>query len=582
MTPLVLCLLVAVQADGADDASTYEDGQLAAVLEREGLAPFAPDDDDRVTFLRIVGHDVFTPDDFWPDWLNLVHVRTAEDVIARELLFTVGGPFERLDESARNLRAMFVFALVRVTPVRKRSDGTVGVLVFARDLWSLRLEQGFQITGASVDRLMVQLTERNLFGRAKVATVRFALDPSSWSLGEIAYDPRVWGGALEAGERIELYLSRFDSRFDGAAGRVIVGMPLNDVRQPWGVAVDAAIEARTHRNVVDGAILPWDAPDTVTAERVPQVWGERNVAVEAMVRRQFTRWPAPWLVHRLALGVGFVDDDAEPIAETALPPELHDAFARDVLPPVRRTLFPFLDYQAFTTDHRVYEDLDTFGVSEPVRLGPSLAVTMGAGSRAALSSSDTVFAAGAVAIAADPWDGLVEAAAEGSARLEDGVVKNRTLSLRLRMASAPTLAGRVVWRVDTTMRRNDETNTLVTLGGDTGLRGYGSGAFFDVGASVAQSTLEWRSLPIDLASVQLGLACFYDAGGIFHEPADLALHHDVGVGVRFLFPQFNRGVYRLDVAVPLDELGLRVLMTFGDTQVVEHGRAAFDRLVPRR
>lgn len=578
MSPLVLCLLLAVQTDGADDAHTYEDAQLAAVLESEGLEPFAPSASDRVSFLRVVGHDVFTPDDFWPDWLNLMHVRTAEDVIVRELLFTVGGPFERLDESARNLRAMFVFALVRVTPVRQRSNGAIGVLVFARDLWSLRLEQGFQITGTSVDRLLLQLSERNLFGRAKVATLRFAMDPSSWSLGEIAYDPRVWGGAFEAGERVELYLSRFDSHFDGAAGRAILGLPLNDTQQPWGVSFDATVEARTHRNVVDGAIISWDAPGTVEAEQVPQVWSERNVAIHAMVRRQFTSW----LVHRLGAGVGFVDDHAEPVGETALPAGLEQAFAHAVLPPVRRTLFPFLDYQAFTSHHRVYEDLDTFGVSEPVRLGPSLAVTIGAGSRAALSSSDTVFGAGAVAIAADPLGGLVEAAAEGSARYEDGVVKNRALSVRLRLASAPTLAGRLLWRADTTLRRDDETNTLVTQGGNNGLRGYASGAFFDVGASIAHSTLEWRSLPIDLATVQLGLACFYDAGSIFHDPAELALHHDLGVGVRFLFPQFNRGVYRLDVAAPLDELGLRVLLSFGDTQMVEHGRTAFDRLVPRR
>ena len=102
------------------------------------------------------------------------------------------------------------------------------------------------------------------------------------------------------------------------------------------------------------------------------------------------------------------------------------------------------------------------------------------------------------------------------------------------------------------------------------------------GASLAQGTLEWRSLPIDLATVQLGVAAFYDAGAIFFEPADAAPHHSVGVGLRFLFPQFNRGVYRLDLAAPLDELGFRVLLSFGDTQAVEHGRAAFDRLVPRR
>ena len=118
MTTLLLCLALAVQSDGAADAATYEDERLAAVLAAEGLTPFAPSDPDRVAFVRIVGHDVFTPDDPWPDWLNLAHVQTARDVIERELLFVVGAPFVRLDESARNLRALFISSLVRITPVR--------------------------------------------------------------------------------------------------------------------------------------------------------------------------------------------------------------------------------------------------------------------------------------------------------------------------------------------------------------------------------------------------------------------------------------------------------------------------------
>ncbi|MBI1946844.1 MAG: hypothetical protein HYS27_14205 [Deltaproteobacteria bacterium] len=578
MTPLALCLLLTVQVDGAADARTYEDERLAEVLAGEGLAPFAPTAGDRVAFVRVVGHDVFTPDDFWPDWFNLAHVQTAKDVVERELLFAVGGPFERLDESARILRAMFIFSFVRVTPVRRAADGAVGVLVFVRDLWSLRLEQGFQVTGPSIDRLLLQLTERNLLGRAKVATLRFTMDPSSWSVGEILYDPRVFGGGLEAGEHVEAFFSRLDGRFDGVAGLITAGAPLYDLAQQWGFSVEGSVEARTRRQMLDGEPLPWDAAGTPAVEQVPSIWGERNVTIDARLRRQFTQL----LVHRLALGVGFIDDAAEPIEETKLPPALADAFAREVLPPTRRTLFPFLAYQGFAAKHRIYEDLDTFGISEPVRLGPSLSVLIGAGSKAALSSSDTVFGAGAFAIADDPWGGLVEAAAEGGARLEDGMVKNRTLTLRLRLASAPVLAGRLLVRLDTTLRREDETNTLVTLGGDNGLRGYPSSAFYDVGASLAQSTLEWRSLPIDLATIQLGLAAFYDAGAIFFEPAEAKPHHSIGVGVRFLFPQFNRGVYRLDLAAPLDELGVRVLLSFGDTQMVEHGRAAFDRLVPRK
>lgn len=578
MTALSLCLLLAVQADGADDARTYEDGRLAAVLASEPLEPFHPEGADRIAFIRVVGHDVLMPDDFWPDWLNLVHVTTAQDVITRELLFAVGDPFQRLDESARNLRTMFVFSLVRVTPVRRTSDGALGVLVFVRDLWSLRFEQGFQVTGAAVDRLLLQLTERNLLGRAKVASVRFTMDPSSWALGETVFDPRVWGGDLEAGERFDLLFSRASGVFDGTSGYLTLGTPLRDLQQRWGFSLAGGWDARTMRQIQDGAVITWDAPATSQIEQLPRVWGQRTIEVEAALRRQFSAL----MVHRLALGVGLTDNFVEPIGETALPAHLQEPFAAEVLPAPRRTLFPFVAYHGFGSRHRVYEDLDSYGVSEAVRLGPSLSVVMGAGGQAALSSSDTVFAIGAVGVALDPLDGLVEAAAEGSARWEDGLVKNRLLSLRVRAATPARLAGRLLWRADATFRRYDETNTLVTLGGDNGLRGYQSQAFYDFGASIAQTTLEWRSLPIDLATVQLGVACFYDAGAIFTVPSAAVPRHSVGLGIRFLFPQFNRGVYRLDVAAPLDQPGWRVMMSFGDTQAVEHARPAFDRLVPRR
>lgn len=578
MTPLALCLLLSVQTDGADDARTWEDQRLAAVLGSEGLEPFAPVDDDRITFIHVVGQDVFMPDDFWPDWFNLAHVMTARDVIERELLFSVGGPFTRLDESARNLRAMFVFSLVRVTPVRRVADGAPGVLVFVRDLWSLRFEQGFQITGASVDRLLLQLTERNLMGRAKVASVRFTMDPGSWGIGETVSDPRVWGGDLEAGERVDVYFSRHSGAFDGASGAAVFGAPLITLQQPWGFDLGAGIDARTQRQIQEGRVLTWDAPGTLEVEQIPRVWGERALTVDASLRRQFTAL----LTHRLTLGLGFSDDFVEPVEETGLPPDLADSFAREVLPSVRRTLYPFVAYHGFAARYRVYEDLDSYGVSEAVRLGPSLSVALGAGGKAALSSSDTVFAVAAVGMALDPADALLEAAAEATARWEDGQVKNRALALKVRLASPPRLAGRLLWRTDATFRRFDEARTLVTLGGDNGLRGYPSQAFYDFGASVLQSTLEWRSLPLDLASVQLGAAAFYDTGAIFHEPRDAVFHHSLGAGIRFLFPQFNRGVYRLDAAVPLDASGFRVTVSSGDTQAVEHARPAVDRLAPRR
>lgn len=596
MTPFAV--LIALACAAGDDAPTYEDQRLAAVMASEGLVSFSPASDDVIGFVRIMRHDVFTEDDPYPDWLNLAHVMTQEDVVARELLFVEGGHFERLDETARNLRDMFIYSFVRVVAVRRAADGAMGVLVFTRDLWSLRFEQGFQLTGASIDRLLLQLTERNLLGRAKVASLRFTMDPSIFAVGETYLDRRVWGSGIFAQESIDLLFSRQTGALEGSAGGVFVGMPLQSFAQEWGFDATALYDVRVVRQIQDGVILTYDAPSTPDVDDVKRVYGQRAFDVELAGRRQFTTHFGAQdelgIVHRLAAGVGFSDDFVEPVDETALPnvASVERDFRDDVLPAVRRTLFPFAAYHAFSPKHRVYEDLDTYGVSEAVRLGPSLSVVMGAGSKAIVSSSDTVFASGAVGIALDPLDGLFETAVEGAARWEEGDVVNRVLAARVRYASAPAFLGRFVLRADVSFRRDDITNAFVSLGGDNGLRGYPSRAFFAFGASSAQSTIEWRSLPVDIFSAQLGVAAFYDAGALFSlddaadlSPEDLAafgVHHSVGVGVRFLLPQFNRGVYRVDFAVPLDDAGFRVQFSVGDTQAVEHGRAAFDRLAPRR
>ena len=63
--------------------------------------------------------------------------------------------------------------------------------------------------------------------------------------------------------------------------------------------------------------------------------------------------------------------------------------------------------------------------------------------------------------------------------------------------------------------------------------------------------LEYRSRPIELASVHLGAAAFYDVGDAFDGFDNLHPKHAVGVGLRALFPQIDRVVLRLDVGFPI-------------------------------
>ncbi len=562
--------------------ATYEDERLRDVLAEGGYTAIAPAATDRITFIDVVRHDVFTEHDPWPDFLNLAHGLTGEDVVRRELLFVVGDVYdERLDESARDLRRMFVFSLVRIVPVR-RADGTAGVLVFTRDLWSLRFEQGFQVTGLSIDRLSLALTERNVFGRAKVASVRFGMDPSTWSLGEAYLDRRVWLSNIAAQESVDVLFSRATLLPEGIVGSAFVGVPLWSFQAPWGGGVQASIDARVVRQLRGGELLDYDAPATPDDVDAHRAWDQRRIEGQVFVRRQFRDGLRRIsIVHRWEVGLAASDLHVAANAETELSPAAAAAFARAVLPKARTQVYPYLAWHTFGTSYARYDDLDTFGQTEAVRLGPSLQATVGAGARAALSSTDFVFVtAGAGAVFA-PLRGLVDVSVEASARLEDAAVVNRALSMRVRAATPTFLYGRLLARLDLTARAFDTSNTLVTLGGDNGLRGYASQAFVATGASSGQGTLEWRTLPLDWRSVHVGLAAFYDAGALAPSLDDVVVRHSVGVGVRLLFPQFNRTVYRIDFGVPLDDEGFRVQFSLGDAQMVEHGQPSVDRLDPR-
>ena len=51
--------------------------------------------------------------------------------------------------------------------------------------------------------------------------------------------------------------------------------------------------------------------------------------------------------------------------------------------------------------------------------------------------------------------------------------------------------------------------------------------------------------------MELGAAFFYDAGDAFNGYANLHVYQSVGVGVRTLFPQLDRQVFRFDLGFPI-------------------------------
>ena len=96
---------------------------------------------------------------------------------------------------------------------------------------------------------------------------------------------------------------------------------------------------------------------------------------------------------------------------------------------------------------------------------------------------------------------------------------------------------------------------MVTLGGDSGLRGYKVNEFLEYGGSVIRGSAEYRSLPLELSSIHFGGVLFYDVGAVYSSIDHAQPEHSVGGGLRVLFPQFNRYPFRVDLGIPLGHQG---------------------------
>jgi hypothetical protein len=140
---------------------------------------------------------------------------------------------------------------------------------------------------------------------------------------------------------------------------------------------------------------------------------------------------------------------------------------------------------------------------------------------------------------------LIEAEADGIA---DGSIETD-----LHFVTPSLGIGRIVLDGGVLDRYRNYLNRTSYLGGTGRLRGYPSNYF--AGKDVVVYNAEFRSRPIEILSCQLGGAFFIDGGHAADSMDHLDPRHSVGVGMRILFPQLDRLVFRADIGFPLQNRG---------------------------
>jgi len=497
----------------------------------------------------VASEDVVAPSDPYPQLLNVFHARTREQVIRREVLLEPGAPYvsSLAQETARNLRKLGIFAVVRVVPVQGSTPDAVSLLIITKDLWSLRLNQDFQAVGTLVQYLRLQATEQNFLGLDKKVAVDFLLRRDSLSLGQTYVDRRVGGSRWYLSETASLIFGRESGELEGTRGSVLLTRPLYALETPWGLQTQVTWRMQPIR-VFRGAdiwALPYPEGGTV-----PYVYDARELGGSSVYLRS---WGSRYKLDT-GVGLGAYHRRYGAPPESGLDEARREWLRENHLPRGEDATYVLAYARAWETRYEVMRDVDSYALSEDFQVGPS--VTASARYAPALLARAGNFAE--VGLTAryrvrlgDALSALVAAASvrrvlggEGGARWT-----NRRWAVEAEQVFPKVLGGRFVVRGLLDVNRDDLNERVLLLGGGNGLRGARPEAYS--GKRSALLNVEYRTRPLILYTVHLGGVLFYDAGSAFDEAPSFV--HSVGVGLRLLFPQFNTYPFRLDFGYVLND-----------------------------
>ncbi len=530
MTLLVLAMLAA--APVSQDTG-YEQRLVAWGLSQHGRTLEPAPEGQRVEEILVAIEDVFSPTDPYPQFLNLLHTRTREPVVRREVLLQVGDLWDphRVLETERNLRRLFLLAVVKIVAVKGR-EGGVAMLVVTKDKWSLRLSNSFTLIGSLLQFLQLQLIEVNFNGWGQQLAVNTTIRLDTFSVGQTFVERRLLNSRWYLGESAALLFNRSTGALEGTTGAVSFGQPIINLDPQWGFMVDGSWNAR-RRRVFRGATI-WQLPSP--SGDVPFVYDVREFASEATGTRSFGRQ----LKVDVSASLGGYSRQYKPALVTG---EQADWLNANYLPRSENVTYLSAYVRAFPSDFRVLRNIDTFELSEDFQLGwvaqggarwafplpfaPSNFVELGASLRYRFYRADDLFT---VTVA-------------GALRVRPGLeTANRRLAAEVSNYSPEFFGGRLVSRVLVDLKANDLDNRQLLLGGSTGLRGAFPEQF--TGSNMILGNFEYRARPIELWSNWLGVVLFYDVGSAF--TATPSFTHTVGIGFRLLLPQLNREVLRVD------------------------------------
>lgn len=517
----------------AAGASAAEGPRLSSAPA--AIAPPAPPPDlggAHIRSVRIERKNVFDPEIPGEDWLifrlaNRIHIPTREPNIRRELLFTPGDHWDPLAvlQSERNLRANGSFRWAEIRPER-RPDGAVEAVVWTQDSWTTnpRLSVG---TEGGESFLGYGLEEGNALGRGKSVLVdrlrKGARHSNTYAYG----DPRLLGSRL----RLD---ASFSDNSDGDSSSLSVTRPF------FSLETDTALGTAWRRQLGEAVLFrdgeEWSKHDFRRRVNEASIGGRLGDDRRAFVQRAELGWYSDLATHS-ATG------DTKP----------------GQLPSNRELNGPTVGYSWVRPDFVKEAYLDAMERVEDFNLGNEFAVRGGWMPKAFGSDRDRAMFNGSMQQGLRLAPGRFMIARVGlRGRTAGGAWENGLITGDFNAFWKTQLLLPQTWvlHAEYTGGRILDKENQVSLGGDTGLRGYKNNAF--VGERAILVNFEDR-LFVDrewFHLARIGAVLFFDAGSVATAGSGFSLARfksDVGIGLRGASTRSKSGmVGRIDLAYALN------------------------------
>ncbi len=547
---LLALLLVASPARAEEDVApesaitTYSPYELATIDEAAKTLGTEVDPDAEgkiIESVELVRLDPIEKRDPFPLFLNKAHVTTKEDVILHEILLRPGDRYKRVlaDESARNLRSFAHMTIIVCVPMKGRTKDRVRLVMITKDVWTLIVDVDFHVTPGGPEYMMLEVEENSFLGRQLALSSRSVIQPESASLGAELLWPRFAGRWLFMQAEGNVIINRRSGEPEGSWGEATVLRKLFSTRSPWGWGIQTKWRDEVFRRYTNAAVAEFRGG-------LPFLWRSRKIEQSAFITRSFG-----WAKKKdITVGAHLVRDIYRVPNATEYDKDIVNQFISETVPVGETRVYPYIEGRFYRNDFLRIRDFETLGLQEDYRLGYDLIARGYPIARWAGSSRDLVGLRLGAMYTIALGDGFARAMIDTVTEAEPERIADARIDGELRIVSPRTPAGRLILDIAATNRWRNYLNRISNMGGEDRLRGWPTRYF--VGKNTYAMNFELRSRAVEISSIHIGAAAFYDNGSAFNGSFD-QIHpaHSVGLGLRIVAPQIDRNVIRMDFGFPI-------------------------------